>query len=59
MRNETFKVYFKDNTNKYLWCKKNEIEEHITVAEFRKLDHIEQINRKDDKVNHKPFTIVL
>ncbi len=58
-RGETFVIYFTDNTKKCIWCRKNEIEQYVTVAELRKLDHIQQLNRGDDKVNHRPFTITL
>lgn len=59
MKNETFKIVFKDGTFVYFYCKKNEIEEEMTVAQFRKLDHIEYLNRGEDKVNHRHFTISL
>lgn len=59
MKNETFVVYFTDGTTKPFYCKKNEVEQYITIAEYRKLDHIEQLNRGTDKVNHRSFTIKL
>ena len=59
MRRETYAVFFKDGTKKYLYCKKNEIEEEITIAEYRKLDHIQQLNRGADPVKHRPFTITI
>lgn len=57
MRNETYKLVFKDGTSVCIWCKKEKIDETITLAQYRKLDRIEQVNRKNDKVNHKPFMI--
>ena len=57
MRFETFRIYFTDGTTKCVYCKKNDIEEYITVAELRRLDYIQQVNREGDKVNHKAFTI--
>lgn len=57
MKNETFTAYFTDGTKKHFYCKKNEILDYMSVNEYLKLDHIEILNRADDKVQHRPFTI--
>ena len=59
MRNETFIVYFTDGTKKPIYCRKNEIEQYLTIAEYKRLECIKQLNRGNDKVNHRPFTIKL
>lgn len=57
MKDYTFKAIYKDGTEELFYCKKNEIENYMTVANYRKLCHIEYVNREDDKVAHRPFKI--
>lgn len=57
MKNETFKAVYKDGTEEFFYCKKGEIENYMTVANYRKLDHIEYVNRAEDKTKHKHFMI--
>lgn len=49
-------VYTDENRLKdVLYCKKDEIEKYITLKQYRELDHIEVMNRRNDKVKHRPI----
>lgn len=58
-RYETYAIHFTDGTSKCVYCRKIDLEDEISIAEYRKLDYIQQLNKGDDKVNHRPFTITL
>ena len=52
---QTWKVYFKDGTYTYLYCKKEQILDNITARQYLNMDRAEILNRGDDTVNHKPI----
>lgn len=55
--NRTYQINFNDGTNKLVYCKKEELENYISIAEYRKLKDVTIMNSSKDKVNHKPIVI--
>lgn len=55
--NRTYQINFNDGTNKLVYCKKEELENYITIAEYRKLKDVTILNTLKDKVNHRPIVI--
>lgn len=56
MRNETWKLNYSDGTSTHVYCKKNELLDHITARQYVNLISVEIMNRGDDKADHKPVS---
>lgn len=57
MKEYTYQAINDDaSKGKIYYCKKNEIINYLTVADYRKLLFLEVVNSKSDKVKHKIIT---
>ena len=53
MKNETFILTLKDGHTKYIYCKKSELLDYISVNDYRNTEKIEILNRATDTTKHK------
>ena len=53
MKNETFILTLKDGRTQYIYCKKSELLDYISVNDYRNAEKIEFLNRPTDTTKHK------
>lgn len=54
---KTFILELKDGTKKPFYCKKNELENYMTIKEYKEQARIYILPTGDDTTPHKDFTV--